>query len=184
MGRQCLYHTAEEKLAANRAKSKQHYDKVKNSINKRRQRKYQKANQKRVECLSANLAPEMNIQTRPIDTWLKHATRIQARFNRLIENNPIAYLESICTRYLADHNKDAIQDQTILLAKLQKSIYKCHSEVLQLSGVGDELSRVENVEKVIRTTVSWVEEVFCYAIVDWIEVRRLYHERSFLYQNS
>ena len=64
MGRQRLYHTAEEKLAANRAKSKRHYEKyalfllihyisdyehsrVKNSINKRRRRKYQKANQKR-----------------------------------------------------------------------------------------------------------------------------------------
>jgi len=63
MGRQRLYHTAEEKLAANRAKSKRHYEKyalflfihdisdehsrLKNSINKCRRRKYQKANQKR-----------------------------------------------------------------------------------------------------------------------------------------
>jgi hypothetical protein len=131
-----------------------------------------------------NLAPETNIRTSPIDTWLENTTRVQARFNTLIKNDPIAYLESICTLYLADHDKDAIQEQTILLAKLQKSIYKCHSEILQLSGVGDELSRVENVKKIIWTTVSWVEEVFCYAIVDWTEVQRLYHERSFLYQKS
>ena len=131
-----------------------------------------------------NLAPETNIQTSPIDAWLDHTTRVQARFNRLIKNDPIAYLESICTLYLTDHDKDAIQEQTILLAKLQKSIYKCHSEVLQLSGVGDELSRVENVKKIIWTTVSWVEEVFCYAIVDWTEVQHLYHERRFLYQNN
>jgi hypothetical protein len=131
-----------------------------------------------------NLAPETNIQTSPIDAWLDHTTRVQARFNRLIKNDPIAYLESICTLYLTDHDKDAIQEQTILLAKLQKSIYKCHSEVLQLSGVGDELSCVENVKKIIWTTVSWVEEVFCYAIVDWTEVQRLYQERRFLYQNN
>jgi hypothetical protein len=93
-------------------------------------------------------------------------------------------VESICSHYLADQNKDAIHEQTVLLAKLQKSIYKCHSEILQLSGIGDELSRVENVKKIILTTVSWVEEVFCYAIVDWAEVQRLYHERSFFYQNS
>jgi len=133
-----------------------------------------------------NLVPETtpSIQTSPIDAWLEHTTRVQARFNRLIKNDPIAYLESICTLYLADHDKDAIQEQTTSLAKLQKSIYKCHSEILQLSGVGDELSRVENVKKIIWTTVSWVEEVFCYAIVDWTEVQRLYHERSFLYQNN
>jgi hypothetical protein len=100
------------------------------------------------------------------------------------QNDPIVYLESICTRYLATHDKDAIHEQTILLAKLQKSIYKCHSEILQLSGVGDELSRVEMVKKIISTTVSWVEEVFCYAIVDCAEVQRLYHERSFLYQKN
>jgi predicted metallo-beta-lactamase superfamily hydrolase len=63
MGRQRLYHTAEEKLAANRAKSKRHYEKyalfliihyifdkhtrVKNSLNQCRRRKYQKVNQKR-----------------------------------------------------------------------------------------------------------------------------------------
>jgi hypothetical protein len=131
-----------------------------------------------------NLAPETNIRMSPVDAWLKHTTRVQARFDRLTKNDPIAYLESICTLYLADHDKDAIQEQTILLAKLQKSIYKCHGEVLQLSGVGDELLRVENVKKIIETTVSWVEEVFCYAIVDWTEVQRLYRERSFLYQNN
>ena len=131
-----------------------------------------------------NLVPETNVQTSPIDAWLEHTTRVQARFDRLIKNDPIAYLESICTLYLADHNKEAIHEQTTLLAKLQKSIYKCHDEILQLSGVGDELLRVENVKKVIWTTVSWVEEVFCYAIVDWTEVQRLYDERSFLYQNN
>jgi hypothetical protein len=64
MGRQRLYHTAEEKLAANRAKSKRHYEKYalflifhyyifdehsrfKNSINQCRRRKYQKVNRKR-----------------------------------------------------------------------------------------------------------------------------------------
>jgi hypothetical protein len=138
----------------------------------------------RVECLSMSLAPATNIQTSPIDAWLEHTTRIQARFNRLIKNDSIAYMESICTLYLADHNKDAIHEQTILLSKLQKSIYKCHSEILQLSGVGEELSRVEHVKKIILTTMSWVEEVFCSAIVNWTEVQHLYHEQSFLYQKS
>ena len=138
-----------------------------------------------MECVSTNLAPETTIEIlSPIDTWLEHTARVQARFNKLIKNDPIAYLESICTLYLTHHDKDMIQEQTILLAKIQKSIYKCHNEVLQLSGVGEELSRVETAKKIICTTVSWVEEVFCYAIVDWTEVQHLYHERSFLYQNS
>lgn len=93
-------------------------------------------------------------------------------------------MESICTLYLTDHNKDAIHKQTILLSKLQRSIYKCYSEILQLSGVGEELSHVEHVKKIILTTMLWVEKVFCSAIVDWTEVQCLYHERGFLYQKS
>jgi hypothetical protein len=93
-------------------------------------------------------------------------------------------VESICAIYLADHDKDAIQEQAILLDKLQKFIYKCHGEILQLVGVGEELSRVENIKKDIWKTVSWVEEVFCYAIVDHTEVQRLYQERNFMYQNN
>ena len=71
------------------------------------------------------------MSTCPIDSWLEHTTRVQDRFNKLIKNDPKAYLESICIRYLADRDKDVIHEQTILLAKLQKSIYKCHNEVLQ-----------------------------------------------------
>jgi len=138
----------------------------------------------RVECLPMSLASETNIQTSPIDAWLKHTTCIQARFNRLIKNDSIAYMESICILYLADRDKDAIHEQTILLSKLQRSIYKCYSKILQLSGVGEELSRVEHVKKIVLTTMSWVEEVFCSAIVDWTEVQRLYHEQGFLYQKS
>lgn len=127
---------------------------------------------------------ETNIGTSPIGAWLEHTTRIQARFNKLVKNNPVAYLESICTLYLADHDKHAIQEQTVILAKLQKSIYKCHGQILQLSGIGEELSCVEDVKKIICMTVSWVEEVFCHAIVDWTEVERIYREKNFAYQNG
>ena len=120
----------------------------------------------------------------PIQTWLEHTTRVQAHFNRVIDNNPIAYLESICTLYLSDHDLERIQEHTITLSNLQKSIYKCHTEVLQLSGVGQDLSRVESVKKQICTTVSWVEEVFCHAIVDWTDVQRQYDEQRFSFQNS
>ena len=116
----------------------------------------------RVECLPMSLDSETNIQTSPIDAWLKHTTRIQAQFNRLIKNDSIAYMESICTLYLADHNKDAIHEQTILLSKLQRSIYKCHSKILQLSGVGEELSCVEHVKKIII-----MNEVSCIRKVKW-----------------
>jgi hypothetical protein len=94
------------------------------------------------------------------------------------------YAEKICVGFLADHDKDVIHEETIRLAKLQKSIYKCLGKVLQLSGIGDEYSRVESIKKAICTTITWVEEIFCYAIVDWAEVQRIHSERGFAFQSK
>jgi hypothetical protein len=124
------------------------------------------------------------IQASPINTWLDRVTRVQARFDKHINQNPVAYTERICTSYLADHDKDAIHEETIHLAKLQKIIYHCQDKILQLSGIGDEHLRVDTVRNVICTTISWVEEVFCYAIVDWAEVQRIHSERGFAYQRN
>jgi hypothetical protein len=107
---------------------------------------------------------------------------VQARFDKLVNQNPTAYAERICITYLADRDKDVIHEETIRLAKLQKNIYICQEKVLQLSGVGDEHSRVDTIRSVICRTISWVEEIFCYAIVDWADVQRIHSERGFAYQ--
>jgi hypothetical protein len=117
----------------------------------------------------------------PINSWLDQAAHVQLLFNKLVNQNPIAYAERICVTYLADRDKEAIHEETIHLAKLQKNIYNCQEKVLQLSGIGDEHSRVDSIRKVICTTISWVEEIFCSAIVDWAEVQRVHTERAFAY---
>ena len=101
-----------------------------------------------------------------------------------MNKNPKAYAEKICVGFLADRDKDVIHEETIRLGRLQKRIYKCQDKVLQLSGIGEEYSRVEDIKKAICTTIGWVEEIFCYAIVDWAEVLRIHSEGSFAFQNK
>ena len=120
----------------------------------------------------------------PINSWLDYATRLQVRFNKYVNQNPTAYAEKICVGFLADRDKDVIHEETICLAKLQKSIYKCQNKVLQLSGIGDEYSRVLSISKAICTTITWIEEIFCHAIVDWAEVQRIHGERGFVFQSN
>ena len=107
---------------------------------------------------------------------------MQLRFNKIVNQNPTAYAENICVNYLADRDKEAIHEETIRLAKLQKKIYNYQEKVLQLSGIGDKHSRVDSIRNIICTTISWVEEIFCYAIIDWAEVQRVHTERAFEYQ--
>ena len=107
---------------------------------------------------------------------------MQIRFNTLVNSNPTAYVEDLCVGYLKDHDKDMIQEQTTHLAKQQKRIYHCQEKVLQLSGIGDEHSRVDSIRKNICTTISWLEEIFCSALIDWEEVQHIHRERGFGYQ--
>ena len=102
----------------------------------------------------------------------------------MVNQNPSAYAEKICVGFLADRDKDIIHEEMIRLAKLQKSIYKCQDKVLQLSGIGDEYSRVDSIRKAICTTIAWIEEIFCYAIIDWGEVQRIHGERGFAFQSN
>lgn len=145
-----------------------------------------KTRKKRPESIDVAATSEQpaKIQTSPINSWLDYATRLQVRFNKLVNQNPSAYAEKICVGFLADRDKDIIHEETIRLAKLQKSIYKCQDKVLQLSGIGDEYSRVDSIRKAICTTIAWVEEIFCYAIVDWGEVQRIHGERGFAFQSN
>jgi len=114
--------------------------------------------------------------------WLKRARRIEARFNEIVANDSVAYVQTLCVNFLLDKDKASLHESSISLSKLRKTIYTCHAEILQACGVGDELSKVEAIEKEIQTAISWVEEVFCYAIVDWTEVERLFRARNFMYQ--
>jgi hypothetical protein len=127
--------------------------------------------------------PPAEIQASPLNSWLDQATRVQVRFNKFVSPNPTAYTERICVGYIADRDKDIIHEETIRLGKLQKNIYKCQEKILQLSGMGEEHSRVDSIRKVICSTISWIEEIFCYAIVDWAEVQRIHSEQRFAYQS-
>ena len=127
-----------------------------------------KTRKKRPESINVTATSEKlaKIQTSPINSWLDYATHLQVRFNKLVHQNPSAYAEKICVGFLADRDKDIIHEEIIRLAKLQKSIYKCQDKILQLSWIGDEYSRMDSIRKAICTMIAWVEEIFCYAIVN------------------
>ncbi|KAJ3513188.1 hypothetical protein NLJ89_g3089 [Agrocybe chaxingu] len=166
MGRRRLYHTDEERKAANRLKSKRYYDIAKDDINKRRRKRYNK--KKSTGSLNhLNKTPQqIDSLTTGVDTCLA----------------PYAFVNSICKNFLANRDKDEIHKQTIALGKFRKSIQKYQDLILQECGIGDQWSEVEGVRKQICETLSLVEEVFCYALVDWDEVRRLHAEKGLVYQ--
>ena len=145
-----------------------------------------KTHKKRPESIDIAATSEQpaKIQASPINLWLDYATCLQVQFNKFVNQNPTVYAEKICVGFLADCDKDIIHEEKICLEKLQKSIYKCQNKVLQLCGIGDECSRVDCIRKAICTTITWVEEIFCYAIIDWAEVQQIHGERGFVFHSD
>ncbi|KAJ3503384.1 hypothetical protein NLJ89_g8463 [Agrocybe chaxingu] len=182
MGRRRLYNTLEEKNAANRAKSKRHYDKTKESINKRRRKEYRRTHPAPPDHTSWDVPNNQNLGTGKSHPCLERVMRIESKFDIYVNDDPRNFVDSICLAFLENRDKDKIHEYTVALGKFQKSVDKYQDIILQEHGIGDQWTRIEEIRKKICTTLSAVEEVFCYALVDWEEVRRIHAEGEFMYQ--
>lgn len=110
--------------------------------------------------------------------------RVHRCLNRATEGAPRSYVEQICSSFLDNQDKDPIHDKVVRLGRLQKSAYRYENEVYALVGVTKEYRRASEVVKEVNMVLSWVEEIFCYAMVDVEEVRDRYTEKEFMYQEK
>jgi hypothetical protein len=81
-----------------------------------------------------------------------------------------------------DHKKDAIHEHTISLSIFQKSLYRYQAEVLQLAGVGPDYATVDVAVKEVCRVISWVEDIFCHAMIGRYRFEEIYKNRGFMYQ--
>ena len=118
----------------------------------------------------------------PLQSWMEGVERVRRCLNRATESDPRNYVEQICSTFLDNHNKDLIYEKVVRLGRLQKSAYRYENEVYALVGVAEEYERASKVVKEVNQVLSWAEEIFCYAMVDVIEVRDRYAAKEFMYQ--
>lgn len=120
--------------------------------------------------------------TSPLETWMEAVERVHRNMGRVTEDAPQEYVEKICAGFLEHHDKDKIHKKIVRLSRFQKSIYRYENEVYALAGVGKEYDRAAEVTKQVNTLLGWVEEVLCYAMVDFQEVKDCYQAKEFMYQ--
>lgn len=118
----------------------------------------------------------------PLASWKEGVERIQRSLARTVGTSPQVYVEGICAAYLEERDKDRIYEKIVRLSKLQNMIYRYSNEVYALAGVGPEHERATQVGADVNTVLGWLEEIFCYAIVDFKEVQDRHRNREFMYQ--
>jgi hypothetical protein len=124
-------------------------------------------------------------ETNALAIWLEQANQIQYRLGKLIglpEISAPEFMDKLCIDFLANRDKDLIQEHVDKAGKLQKKIRKYQNEVLTLAGIGPDFNRVDAIVKEVCMLVGWVEELLCLAMVDAAEFTQMYETRSFCFQ--
>ncbi|KAF8907607.1 hypothetical protein CPB84DRAFT_1843825 [Gymnopilus junonius] len=207
MGHPQLYHTPEELAAANCLKSKKHYEKCvlrlmiysliieddeqnrkKGKINTRWRKIYQAERQalekpdRQAPDPKQYIDKPMLVMKCPLALWMEVVERIAQQLGRTINLSAQEFVEKICQQYFQDCDKDWIYKNVVRLGKLQKKIYRYQNEVYELDGVGPQYERACQVVQDVCTPLKWVEELLCYAMIDFEEVRDRHVEKKFMYQ--
>ncbi|KAF9031574.1 hypothetical protein BJ165DRAFT_1535341 [Panaeolus papilionaceus] len=184
-----IHQSTKARQQANRDKSKRHYQSNKEDINSRRRALYHKkrfeAAKKSEISQEATASQETSgVETKqsPVDTWLERAGRIHGRFLKYLDGSGVQFLHKTCREYLKEENGDSIINCASTLQEYRLSILRCHDNVLQLAGVGNELEKVESMVQDIKRVIDWLDEVEMAALEEFNEVRKLYHKGGFDFQ--
>ncbi|KAF8950643.1 hypothetical protein BDZ97DRAFT_1770997 [Flammula alnicola] len=186
MGRQRLYHTSDEKLAANRAKSKRHYDRKREGINEQRRKQYRKRHPLNSSTTSPSIQarPEESTTERALRVWLEHASWVKSRMEKITSKAPATFLEQVYGECIANGDSGNIQEYATTFLKFQRSIYRYENEVLSLAGVGPEYNLVREISKQVCQIVGWVNELLCHASISIQEVKEVHDAQELAYQSS
>jgi hypothetical protein len=136
-----------------------------------------KATKNRSESVQDNLSREIKF-------YMFKAKNIKRQLDHMTGDNPQQFVDEICLSFLRNGEKDDIHEHVTKLGNFQKRIVHCQDKILQLAGVGEEWKRLSEIAEDVRKMTFWVEEIFCYAMVAYLEVDHMYHNSEFMYQGQ
>lgn len=125
-----------------------------------------------------------SVQDKQIKFYMFKAENVKRQLDRMTGDNPQQFVDEICLSFLRSGEKDVIHEYVTKLGDFQKRVVHCQDEILQLAGVGEEWNRLSEIAEDVRKMTFWVEEIFCYAIVAYLDVDRMYHNSEFMYQGQ
>lgn len=119
---------------------------------------------------------------KPLSSWMEVVERVSRQLGRIVSPSAQEFVNNVCLKYLEDRDKDCIYEHVTKIGKLQKSIYRYQNEVYMLEGAGPGCDRASQVVKDVCNLLKWIEEILCYAMVDFQEVRDCHVGKKFMYQ--
>ncbi|KAJ8515554.1 hypothetical protein ONZ45_g7021 [Pleurotus djamor] len=178
-GRPRLYHTEEERIIANRAKSTRSYRKRKDPLNIRSFR----ATESVIPGSTQAGLPE-GIDPTDLAGWLELLNATNTRYEDYKHGRIGHFVDQLCIRYLnSTRSNNIFQDALLEVGGFLSIIARCHRRVLQLAGVGVELETVERIQRGVRECEAALEDAFTYALCGRAELIEMRENGRLVYQS-
>ncbi|EAU83344.1 hypothetical protein CC1G_12405 [Coprinopsis cinerea okayama7 len=194
MGRHRKYHTDEERKLANRKKSKAYYYRHHEEIcsNCRKVKSRDNPGSSSSQKTSSTLPISPNSQEPQMKSnrfkdpkyWVQRALKQKEGVANLTDHQPLhKFLVDLCND-LAQANAtqrgaaECIEEYLNGLAAIRKRVDTCHGYVLDLVGVGPDLSTVSSVYRAVDAVVRPLEEIEVMIMIDLDHFRREYSQNG------
>lgn len=117
-----------------------------------------------------------------LNYWCTQADKVATDLYVLTDHAIYHYLESVCSQFIFTHRKNNIRNEIVRVSKLQRQIYRCLDNIMELSGMGAEWEKAEKISKDVVKVIRWLEDVLCWAMVDLRELVSMHNHKKLLYQ--
>ncbi|KAG6826460.1 hypothetical protein H0H92_015731 [Tricholoma furcatifolium] len=203
MGQPKLYHSAEERLAANRAKSLRSYHKYvtpktidfyaeltilrwKSESNIRRRAKYKTGAKKQTLRKPVQTPSEIDHsrsrERRDLAFWMKKVEGVADEHRAVVGDAPFNYLDNLYHDYSIIQCKLGLQTAADTHDALAQALVNTQNAILNINGVDDAFRRTEEVIRPIRSINSYISDVLCDCMADPNSVELKHQNQEFEYQ--
>ncbi|KAM6497559.1 hypothetical protein JOM56_008032 [Amanita muscaria] len=199
MGRPRLYTTLDDKKAANRAKSKRHYDQNKATIQERRQAK-SKEGIKNSRVFSLSEAPPAppkattaaatasqvsnSLARRHLDRWFGRALRVKTEYSTLTNDAPKNFTNSLVQNLMSDKNDGVFRDALNVVSNLLQRVLRAEKEIYELHGICLQYHHVKDISSRLRELNVWLEDILCVSLLDLSELLSAFVNNQLAYQEK
>ncbi|KIL54939.1 hypothetical protein M378DRAFT_91689 [Amanita muscaria Koide BX008] len=182
MGRPRLHHTAKEKMAANRAKSKRHYERKKSEIQSQRRAKYATLNRISQPLGVLRLEHSKKKSCRSISYWSERVVAIQGQLRHFTVPSLNAYVDGIYSQFMNSGDETLIDKAIANVGAFRKELLECEQNILQLEGVGKRLLAARKISCEVEAVIKYLEEILCFAMTDISELVDKHDKKQLMYQ--
>ncbi|KAJ2935983.1 hypothetical protein H1R20_g1111, partial [Candolleomyces eurysporus] len=197
MGRPQIHHTLEEKKAANRLKSKKHYERNRDIILRQRrriarQKRKSEKNDKIAQSMGEEEVVPLERSKSKLDIIKDQVQRISQRFERaLAERSTAGYLSLVCVGFEIHYEegyvtraKDFIMEKEVEFRKIRCALEKYQGMVEEIAGFSEEWKEIEGTVARVREVVRWLDSVLCTAMVDPADLVNRFRAKQLEFQTG